>query len=80
VNAWEYLIVSLPVFAQAKATQGESASVDILNREGAAGWEAIGMSALPDAGVAVLLKRRSAGDHDAGRGRLSRPVPGRAGA
>jgi hypothetical protein len=55
---WEYLIVSLPPFAAAKAAQGESASVEMLNREGDAGWEAIGMSELHDGTVAVLLKRQ----------------------
>jgi hypothetical protein len=54
---WEYLIVSLPAFEAAKERQGESASVTLLNREGAAGWEAVGVSVLPDRTVAVLLKR-----------------------
>ena len=61
VTGWEYLIVSLPAFEAAKYTQGESAAVDVLNREGAAGWEAVGMSTLTDSSVAVLLKRRTAG-------------------
>jgi len=64
VTGWEYLIVSLPAFAAAKQTQGQSASVDVLNREGAAGWEAVGMSTLTDSSVAVLLKRRSTDEHD----------------
>jgi hypothetical protein len=30
----------------------------MLNREGAKGWEALGMTALDDGAVAVLMKRR----------------------
>ena len=54
---WEYRIISLPTFEPAKPTPGASASVDLLNRDGADGWEAIGMTALADGTVAVLLKR-----------------------
>jgi hypothetical protein len=61
VTTWEYLIVSLPEFETAKAAQGESASVAMLNREGADGWEAVGMTALGDASFAVLLKRPAGG-------------------
>jgi len=57
VTAFEYLIVSLPTMEAAKATQGHSPSVDMLNREGAEGWEAVGISTLGDSRVAVLLKR-----------------------
>ena len=60
MTGWEYLIVSLPAFEAAKYTQGESAAVDVLNREGAAGWEAVGTSTLTDSSVAVLMKRRVA--------------------
>lgn len=72
MTGWEYLIVSLPAFGAAKSAQGESEAVDILDREGAAGWEAVGMSTLPDASVAVLLKRRSSEGLEARRGRPSR--------
>jgi hypothetical protein len=72
VTEWEYLIVSLPAFESAKAIQGQSAAVDLLNREGAAGWEAVGMSTLADSSVAVLLKRRTSDDHESRRGRPSR--------
>ncbi|HWL44960.1 MAG TPA: hypothetical protein VNQ73_18600 [Ilumatobacter sp.] len=72
MTAWEYLIVALPAFA-ARADQGHSAAVDTLNREGAAGWEAVGMSTLADGSTAVLLKRRASDEHDARRGRPSRP-------
>jgi hypothetical protein len=57
MTRWEYLIVSLPGFEPAKAVQGASASVSRLNREGADGWEALGMTALPEGHFAVLLKR-----------------------
>ena len=75
MTGYEYLIISLPTFEPAKATQGHSASVDLLNREGAAGWEAIGMSTLADSSVAVLLKRRSTDEYEAHRGRPSRLTP-----
>ncbi len=71
MTAFEYLIVSPPTFESAKTTQGRSASVEVLNREGAAGWEAVGMSTLADASVAVLLKRRSTVEPDDARGRPS---------
>jgi hypothetical protein len=74
MTGFEYLIVSLPTFEPARATQGHSASVGLLNREGAAGWEAVGMSTLADSSVAVLLKRRSTDEHESRRGRPSRPT------
>jgi len=58
-ETWEYMIVSLPTFEVGKAAPGESASVALLNSEGANGWEAVGMTVLRDASVAVLLKRRT---------------------
>jgi hypothetical protein len=61
MTTWEYLIVSLPAFQAAKTDQGQSPSVEVLNREGAAGWEAVGTMVLPDGVVAVLLKRPMAG-------------------
>jgi hypothetical protein len=57
MRAWEYLIVALPAFKAATATQGQSDSVVSLNHEGADGWEAVGMTALGDGHVAVLMKR-----------------------
>jgi Domain of unknown function (DUF4177) len=59
VTNWEYRIVSLPTFETAKSAPGASASVDMLNAEGAEGWEAVGMTVLADGTVAVLLKRPS---------------------
>lgn len=80
MTGWEYLIVSLPPFEAARSTPGHSAAVDVLNREGAAGWEAIGMSTLADGSVAVLLKRHTTDDHEARRGRPSRLHTGSANA
>lgn len=57
MNRWEYLIVALPPFGTAAETQGGSASVAALNQEGNGGWEAVGMTALADGTVAVLMKR-----------------------
>lgn len=62
MTGWEYLILSLPAFESAKSTQGQSPAVHVLNREGAAGWEAVSMSTLADGSVAVLLKRPTADD------------------
>lgn len=59
-GTWEYLIVALAEFEDAKAEQGESEAVSRLNREGANGWEAVGMTSLNKGGFAVLLKRRLA--------------------
>lgn len=61
MTVWEYLIIALPAFDSPTATPGVSASVAALNREGSQGWEAVGMTALADGTVAVLLKR-PAGD------------------
>jgi hypothetical protein len=63
---WEYLLISLSEFEPAKAAQGESAAVVRLNREGADGWEAVGMTALADGSYAVLLKRPVAGGSGTG--------------
>jgi hypothetical protein len=55
--AWEYRIVALPAFEPPTRAPGVSASAEALNREGADGWEAVGMTSLADGSVAVLLKR-----------------------
>jgi hypothetical protein len=62
MEPWEYSILALPQFEPPTATRGPVASpaVTLLNREGEGGWEAVGMTALPNGTVAVLLKRRSA--------------------
>lgn len=60
MSTWEYLIVALPAFKPATAAPGQSDSVTALNREGADGWEAVGMTALGGGQVAVLLKRDAA--------------------
>jgi hypothetical protein len=57
MTTWEYLILSLPRFEAAQDTRGHSPAVDVLNREGAAGWEAVGMTVLDDGSVAVMMKR-----------------------
>jgi hypothetical protein len=57
VSSWEYLILALPAFKTATAIQGQSDSVAVLNTEGSEGWEAVGMTALGNGQVAVLLKR-----------------------
>jgi hypothetical protein len=57
VTGWEYLIVALPQFQQPTSAPGGSAAVEALNREGESGWEAVGMTALADGTIAVLLKR-----------------------
>ena len=57
MTRWEYLIVALPDFGAATTSQGESASVAMLNQEGTEGWEAVGMTSLSSGHVAVLLKR-----------------------
>ncbi len=54
---WEYLIVALPVFQAPTHAPGVSASVAALNGEGTQGWEAVGMTALADGTVAVLMKK-----------------------
>lgn len=63
--AWEYLIVALPAFEAPTPARGVSASVVALNGEGAQGWEAVGMTALGDGHVAVLMKRPSHQDSGA---------------
>jgi hypothetical protein len=74
MNTWEYLIVALPPFEPASASKGHSPAVETLDREGAQGWEAVGMTTLPDRSVAVLLKRRAVEDHESQRGRPARPT------
>ena len=59
MSTWEYLIVALPAFKTAVSVQGQSDSVVALNTEGADGWEAVGMTALGDGHVAVLMKRET---------------------
>jgi hypothetical protein len=58
MTTWEYLIVALPQFGPATIAKGESEAVMALDREGRNGWEAVGMTALEDGRIAVLMKRR----------------------
>ena len=62
MTAWQYEILALPEFQPPTHVRGESASVMILDKEGAEGWEAIGMTALTGGGVAVLLKKPRTAD------------------
>jgi hypothetical protein len=62
MTAWEYLIVALPEF-KATTARGESESVTMLNKEGAQGWEAVAMTAMPGGAVAVLLRKPVASRH-----------------
>jgi hypothetical protein len=55
--SWEYVIVALPMFEAPTHAPGASRAVAALNREGDLGWEAVGMTALNDGTIAVLLKR-----------------------
>lgn len=67
MSGWEYLVVALPPFGAGKPTPGQSAAVEVLNREGRSGWEAVGMSTLDDSSIAVLLKRHRHDRHEAQR-------------
>jgi hypothetical protein len=62
---WEYLIVALPAFHAPTHAPGASASVAALNGEGVHGWEAVGMTALADGTVAVLMKKPTEADSGA---------------
>jgi hypothetical protein len=55
--AWEYLLFALPAFVAPTTQRGGSAAVQALDELGEEGWEAVGMTQLADASVAVLLKR-----------------------
>ena len=57
MTSWEYIIVALPAFQEPTNAPGASAAVEILNRQGRMGWEAIGMTALGSGAVAVLCKK-----------------------
>ena len=63
MTTWEYSIVALPRFEKPTATRDATGSpaVSLLNSEGAAGWEAVGMTALAGGAIAVLLKRPRTG-------------------
>lgn len=74
MTRWEYQVLRLPVVAAADAD--DATTVAVLDRAGAAGWEAVGISPLDDADVAVLLKRQVGLDLEARRGRPSRAPTG----
>lgn len=48
MTTWEYLIVALPHFETPTHAPGASAAVQKLNEEGERGWEAVGMTQLPE--------------------------------
>jgi hypothetical protein len=54
---WEYMIIALPQLQAPTQMPAQSAAVAALTREGSQGWEAVGMTALPDGTLAVLMKR-----------------------
>ena len=54
---WEYRVVSLPRFEDPSTSTEPSAAVEVLNEQGAAGWEAVGMTVLVNGSIAVLLKK-----------------------
>jgi hypothetical protein len=58
---WEYRIVSLPKFEDPTTSSEPSAAVSVLNEQGANGWEAVGIMALPNGSIAVLLKKPKTG-------------------
>ena len=49
--------MSLPRFEEPTSSSEPSLVVAMLNEQGAEGWEAVGMTVLPEGGVAVLLKK-----------------------
>jgi hypothetical protein len=57
MTTWVYLIVELPSLQPPTHAPGASAAIHALNEEGERGWEAVGMTPLPDGRIAVLLKR-----------------------
>jgi hypothetical protein len=57
MTVWEYRVVSLPRFEEPTTSSDPSAAVEALNEQGAGGWEAVGMTVLPNGNIAVLLKK-----------------------
>jgi hypothetical protein len=57
VTVWEYRVISLPRFEIPTSSTEPSAAVEVLNEQGARGWEAVGMTVLANGSVAVLLKK-----------------------
>ncbi len=60
MKVWEYRVVSLPSFRDPTTSSEPSAAVEVLNEEGARGWEAVGMTVLANGSIAVLLKKPKA--------------------
>ena len=59
MTTWEYTIIALPRFEAPATTRssGGSPAVALLNGEGRSGWEAVGMTAMQNGTVAVLMKK-----------------------
>jgi hypothetical protein len=73
MTSWEYFIVALPRSELPTVEPEPSAALQVLNARGGLGWEAVGMTALPDGSVAVLFKRPlEVGNDDADRRLLRR--------
>jgi hypothetical protein len=77
MTPWEYLIVALPRFELPTVEPEPSTALQVLNGEGGLGWEAVGMTALTDGSVAVLLKRPLELDSDDADRRLLRRLRAR---
>jgi hypothetical protein len=57
MTVWRYRVVALPRFVDPTTSAEPSAAVEVLNQQGADGWEAVGMTVLPNGSIAVLLKK-----------------------
>jgi len=57
MTTWEYLIIELPSLEAPTHAPGASLAVQALNNEGGQGWEAVGLTPLANARIAVLLKK-----------------------
>ena len=54
---WEYMLIALPPLEAPTSSRATSASIRMLNDEGADGWEAVGMLGSSTDHLIVLLKR-----------------------
>lgn len=72
MSSWEHQIVRVPALDLATAGTGSRSGAEALDRASAVGWEAVVITTLEGAGIAVLMKRPVADGHEARRGRPSR--------
>jgi hypothetical protein len=77
MTSWEYFIVALPRSELPTVEPEPSAALQVLNARGGLGWEAVGMTALTDGSVAVLLKRPVEVNNDDADQRLLRRLRAR---